>query len=70
MVWLLLGSLLLVQFAYPLSEHGGVWVGIYLLAYTGVLVFAASAVRVAARRHWPFGVLSLVFVAGGGVVPA
>ncbi|MFW2514441.1 ion channel [Demequina sp. SO4-13] len=64
-VWLLLGSLVLVQFGYPIAEAGGAWTGIYLLLYSGIIAFSVHTAYTRPRLYWPLAALAVTMVAGG-----
>lgn len=63
-MWLLLGSLVLIQFGYPITESGGAWTGVYLLLYGGLVAFALRTTYAAPRRHWPLPACAALFVGG------
>ena len=52
-LWLLVGSLLVLQFAYPATLEGPVWTVAYLAVYAGLIVFAVRIGAAEPRRFWP-----------------
>ncbi|GIG55589.1 hypothetical protein Dac01nite_23410 [Demequina activiva] len=64
-LWLLLVTLMLLQFGYPLTEAGPWWTLAYLLLYSGVIGFGVHTVRPNPRRYWPIAAASITLVAGG-----
>ncbi|WP_062385789.1 potassium channel family protein [Demequina iriomotensis] len=64
MMWLLLVTLVVLQFGYPVTFGGRGWTIVYLLAYMGVVVFSVRRANVDRRRYWPLLVASLALVAG------
>ncbi|WP_084130544.1 potassium channel family protein [Demequina sp. NBRC 110055] len=64
-LWMLLSSLVILQFGYPVTQYGTVWTVVYLLAYGGVIAFGVRTVRPDPRRNWPIGAAALVLLVGG-----
>ncbi|MDN4481553.1 potassium channel family protein [Demequina muriae] len=64
-VWLLLASLVLIQFAYPITDGGDGWMAVYLLLYVGVIAFAIRVALAHPRRYGVFVPLSVLMVIGG-----
>lgn len=65
MLWVLLGSLVLLQFGYPINNYGTGWSAVYLLLYIGVIWFGVRQVASSPRRHWPIAIAVLLFVIAG-----
>jgi len=61
---LLLVTLLILQFAYPITLEGPGWNVAYLLAYAGAVVYAVRTASVNPRRHWPITASALVLIIG------
>lgn len=64
-LWLLLASLVLLQFGYPVTQTGSGWTVAYLLLYSGVIAFGVRTVRPNPRRYWPIAAASMALVGGG-----
>ena len=64
-LWLLLASLVLLQFGYPVTEAGPSWTVVYLLVYGGVIGYVVLTARADARRYWPLVALAAVAIVGG-----
>ncbi|MFW7415306.1 potassium channel family protein [Demequina sp. SO4-18] len=65
-VWLLLVSLVLIQFGYPITDGGAGWTGVYLMFYGGLVFFSVRAAVIAPRRYWLLAAFAVSVVAGGG----
>ncbi|WP_061962253.1 potassium channel family protein [Demequina flava] len=63
---ILLASLLLLQFGYPITLEGPWWTVAYLLVYTGVLFFGVRIANDDPGRYWAVIIASL-FLSGSGV---
>lgn len=63
-LWLLVGSLAVLQFAYPATLDGRLWTVIYLSVYIGLVIFAVRIGTSAPRRFWPVIVAALALVVG------
>ncbi|WP_297081991.1 potassium channel family protein [uncultured Demequina sp.] len=64
-LWLLLGSLALLQFGYPVTEAGQGWTIVYLLVYGGVIGYVVLTARADAKRYWPLLALAAAAIVGG-----
>ncbi len=64
MLWMLLATLVALQFGYPITFAGRGWTLIYLLIYIGVVAFSISRANEDRRRRWPLFVASLSLVGG------
>ncbi|WP_062464492.1 potassium channel family protein [Demequina soli] len=64
MLWLLLATLVVLQFGYPITLAGTGWTVVYLLAYVGVVVFSVHRANADRRRYWPLLLASLLLVLG------
>ncbi|WP_084101214.1 potassium channel family protein [Demequina sp. NBRC 110051] len=64
-LWLLLVSLVVLQFGYPITEAGPWWTVAYLLTYGGVIAFGVRTVRPDPRRNWPIAAAALALIVGG-----
>ncbi|WP_084037879.1 potassium channel family protein [Demequina sp. NBRC 110053] len=64
-LWLLLASLVVLQFGYPVTDAGTWWTVAYLLVYGGVIAFGVRTVRPDPRRYWPVAAASVALVVGG-----
>lgn len=64
-LWLLLASLVLLQFGYPVTYHGAAWTVAYLLVYGGVIAYGVRTVRPNPRRNWPIGAASVTLIVAG-----
>ncbi|WP_430869058.1 potassium channel family protein [Demequina aurantiaca] len=64
-LWILLGSLVVLQFGYPITNYGTWWTVAYLLVYSGVIMFGVREVAVHPRAKWPIApvVIFLIFAA-------
>lgn len=61
----LLGSLLLLQFGYPITLEGPWWTVAYLLLYTGVLFFGVRIANDDPGRYWAVIVASPILIISG-----
>lgn len=64
-LWLLLGSLVILQFGYPVTEAGATWTVLYLVIYGGMIAYGVRIVRPDPRRNWPIAAASLALILGG-----
>ena len=64
-LWLLLASLVLLQFGYPITSYGTAWIVVYLLLYGGVIAYSARAMAANPRRYWPVVVASVLLMGAG-----
>lgn len=63
---LFLAALVLMQFGYPVSLYGPVWLALYLLGFVAMVLFGVSIARSEQQRlHAYNGLAVLVIVAGG-----
>src|SRR6187431_2399927 len=64
-LWVLFGSLVLLQFGYPIISYGSGWTVLYLLMYGGIIAFGVREAAVRPRSRWPLvpGMLLLVIAA-------
>ncbi|WP_084103479.1 potassium channel family protein [Demequina sp. NBRC 110056] len=64
-LWVLLGSLVVLQFGYPAATYGPGLMVLYLCVYAGVIWYGMRIAAADPRRHWPIAVAA-VFLIGGG----
>ncbi|WP_062520730.1 potassium channel family protein [Demequina silvatica] len=64
MLWMLLATLVVLQFGYPITFEGPGWTVLYLLVYIGVVAFSIRRANEDRRRRWPLFVASVALVAG------
>ncbi|SEI90128.1 potassium channel family protein [Demequina mangrovi] len=64
MMWLLLVTLVVLQFGYPVTYEGTGWTLAYLLTYVGIVVFSVRRANTDRRRYWPLLVASAGLVVG------
>ncbi|WP_062517988.1 potassium channel family protein [Demequina gelatinilytica] len=64
MMWLLLVTLVVLQFGYPVTYGGTAWTLVYLLTYIGIVVFSIRRANADRRRYWPLFIASLGLVVG------
>ncbi|WP_201774463.1 potassium channel family protein [Demequina sediminicola] len=62
---ILLASLVLLQFGYPITLEGPIWTIVYLLTYTGVLYFGVRISADDPGRYWAVMIASLLLTAAG-----
>lgn len=63
---LFLAALVLMQFGYPVSLYGPLWLALYLLGFVAMVLFGVSIARSERQRlHAYNGLAVLVIVAGG-----
>ncbi|MDN4482164.1 potassium channel family protein [Demequina lignilytica] len=63
-LWLLVGSLAVLQFAYPATLDGRLWTLLYLSVYIGLVVVAVRIGAADPRRFWPLVAAAAALVAG------
>ncbi|WP_296664441.1 potassium channel family protein [Demequina sp.] len=61
-LWLLLVTLVVLQFGYPISLLGQGWTAAYLMVYAGAVAYVVRTAVEDPRRSWP------LLVAAGGLV--
>lgn len=66
-LWLLLGTLVVLQFGYPVTLEGPGWTVAYLVAYLGVIAFAVKRAHVGSRRNWPLLIATPLLIVSGTV---
>ncbi|WP_062529189.1 potassium channel family protein [Demequina rhizosphaerae] len=64
MLWMLLGTLVVLQFGYPVTYSGPAWTVAYLLVYAGVVVYSVRRANSDRRRGWPLLVASVALIGG------
>ncbi len=64
MMWLLLVTLVVLQFGYPVTYEGTAWTLVYLLTYIGIVVFSIRRANADRRRYWPLLIASLGLIVG------
>lgn len=64
-LWVLFGSLLLLQFGYPVISYGPAWTIAYLLIYSGIIAFGIREAAIRPQSRWPLvpGMALLVIAA-------
>lgn len=64
-LWAFLGVVVCLQFGYPVTFYGELWMGIYMVAYIGMILFGIRLVRLESWRLTPFVFLGVLLAAAG-----
>lgn len=59
-------ALVVLQFGYPVSLYGPVWLGLYLVGYVAMVLFGISIARSEERPLPAYNVLAVFVIASGG----